>query len=72
MTDNKHDPKSRSASREVSMNAQGEVGVAVDGFKQILEMLRIADPGFRESLLSRIAARDRSLAQNLRRDLARG
>ncbi len=43
--------------------------VAVDGFEQVLEMLRIADPAFRESLLRRLALRDRELARNLRADL---
>ena len=44
--------------------------IAVDGFKQILEMLKIADPEFRESLLRRLAARDRELARELRNDLS--
>ncbi len=43
--------------------------VAIDGFQQIVEMLRIADKDFRESLLKRLAAKDRRLVQNLRRDL---
>jgi hypothetical protein len=43
--------------------------VAVDGFQQVLDMLRIADPAFRESLLKRLAARDARLALELRRDL---
>jgi hypothetical protein len=47
-----------------------EPQIAVDGFNQILEMLRVADPTFRESLLRRLAARDRTLAANLRRDLS--
>jgi hypothetical protein len=49
----------------------GEQPVAVDGFQQILDMLKIADPAFRESLLKRLAARDLNLARNLRRDLDR-
>lgn len=43
--------------------------VKVDGFAQVLEMLRIADPEFRESLLRRLAAKDRDLARSLRADL---
>jgi hypothetical protein len=61
-----------SASQEntqVGFNKEGEPQVAVDGFHQVLEMLRIADPAFRESLLKRLAARDRQLAADLRRDL---
>jgi hypothetical protein len=44
--------------------------VQVDGLNQVLEMLKIADPAFRESLLTRLANRDRELARTLRRDLA--
>lgn len=50
---------------------KAEQPVALDGFKQVLEMLKIADPAFRESLLKRLAARDQDLAQELRRDLDR-
>ncbi len=38
-----------------SQNAQG---IAIDGVQQVIEMLRVADPAFRESILSRLAARD--------------
>jgi hypothetical protein len=50
---------------------QAEAPIPVDGFKQVLEMLRVADPAFRESLLRRLAARDARLARDLRADLAR-
>lgn len=43
--------------------------IHVDGFRQVLEMLKIADPAFRESLLKRLASRDRELARSLREDL---
>ena len=46
-----------------------EKQIEVDGFQQVLEMLKIADPEFRESLLKRLAARDRELAKTLRQDL---
>ncbi|MCC7442301.1 MAG: hypothetical protein IT285_11745 [Bdellovibrionales bacterium] len=49
-------------------DAQG--GMRVDGFKQVLEMLEIADPAFRESLLKRIAQRDQRLALSLREALS--
>lgn len=48
---------------------RGEAPLRVDGFAQVLEMLRVADPSFRESLLKRLADRDPSLAQSLRKDL---
>jgi hypothetical protein len=47
-----------------------ETPIPVDGFQQVLEMLRVADPAFRESLLRRLAARDARLARDLRADLA--
>lgn len=43
--------------------------IPINGFQQVLEMLKIADPAFRESLLKRLAQRDRNLANTLRRDL---
>lgn len=43
--------------------------IAINGFKQVLDMLRVADPAFRESLLKRLAQRDQNLANSLRRDL---
>jgi hypothetical protein len=43
--------------------------IPIDGFRQIVEMLRIADPKFRESLLRRLAAKDVELARSLRQDL---
>ena len=55
--------------QEVKITSEGEPQIAVDGFRQVLEMLRIADPAFRESLLKRLAQRDRQLAADLRRDL---
>lgn len=44
--------------------------IPIDGFKQVLEMLQMADPAFRESLLKRLAQKDRQLAGSLRQDLA--
>ena len=57
-------PMNRSESSEVDPQM-----IPIDGFQQVIEMLRIADPAFRESLLRRLAARDQHLANNLRRDL---
>jgi hypothetical protein len=48
-----------------------EKKIAVHGFRQVLEMLRIADSEFRESLLKRLAQRDPEMARQLRQDLAR-
>jgi hypothetical protein len=43
--------------------------VKVDGFQQVIDMLVIADPEFRESILKRIAIADPTLAMTLRQDL---
>ncbi|MEK6704632.1 MAG: hypothetical protein AABZ06_02485 [Bdellovibrionota bacterium] len=46
-----------------------EKRIPINGFRQVLDMLRIADPTFRESLLSRLALRDKALARALRQEL---
>jgi hypothetical protein len=46
-----------------------EQGVRVNGYKQVLEMLRFADPAFRESLLRRLASERPELAKALKREL---
>ena len=50
-------------------NPPEEKRIPINGFRQVLEMLRIADPAFRESLLSRLALRDKALARALRQEL---
>lgn len=54
---------------ESNKNENDAQMIPIDGFKQIIDMLRIADPAFRESLLKRLATRDAQLANSLRRDL---
>ena len=44
--------------------------IPINGYQKVLEMLQVADPQFRESLLKRLAQRDPNLAQSLRRSLA--
>lgn len=44
-----------------------EEGVKIDGLQQVIEMLKYADPAFRESLLKRLQARDPQLASSLRK-----
>jgi hypothetical protein len=55
---------------DLEASKAGEERIAVNGFSQVLEMLKAADPAFRESLLRRIATKDRNLATTLRQDLA--
>lgn len=46
-----------------------EKKVNFNGFGQVLEMLRVADDAFRESLLRRLAQQDPALARRLREEL---
>ncbi|MFL5813554.1 MAG: hypothetical protein ACJ763_08250 [Bdellovibrionia bacterium] len=48
---------------------QEEERIRVNGFGQVLEMLKIADPDFRESLLRRLSNKDPELGRQLRQDL---
>ena len=68
-TPNQQKPFKGSPSAEIEMSPEGEPQIRVDGFEQVLEMLKIADPAFRESLLRRLGDRDYELAQSLRADL---
>ncbi len=47
--------------------APREEGLKVNGLQQVVDLLRNADPVFRESLLRRLTQRDPKLAQNLRK-----
>jgi hypothetical protein len=58
------DPKN-----EKGKETEKEKPIPIDGFQQIVDMLKIADPAFRESLLRRLAVKDKDLANSLRRDL---
>ncbi len=49
--------------------ATDEQGIHINGFAQVVAMLEVADPQFRESLLRRLAQRDPRLARSLRNDL---
>lgn len=66
-------PQAASAQRQTTPLApsqDGEAqGMSVDGFGQVLSMLQFADEAFRNSILRRIAQRDRNLALRLHRAL---
>jgi hypothetical protein len=49
--------------------AAKEKMIPVDGRAQVLDMLRVADPAFREQLLRQLERRDPALARALRREL---
>lgn len=50
-----------------SRHTTQEEGVKVNGLEQVIEMLRFADPVFRESLIKRLGQRDPNLALQLRK-----
>ncbi len=54
---------------EIPASAPQEAQIRIDGFAQVLEMLKIADPEFRQSLLRRLSQRDPELALQLKRSL---
>ena len=44
-----------------------EDGIRINGLEQVVQMLRTADPAFRQSMLKRIHARNPQLAQQILR-----
>ena len=54
---------------DVRSSAPKEEGLRINGHQQVLELLRFADPAFRESLLRRLTQKDPKLAQSLRKHL---
>jgi len=54
---------------DIPGSAPQEAQIRIDGFAQVLEMLKIADPEFRTSLLRRLSQRDPELALQLRKSL---
>jgi hypothetical protein len=46
-------------------------GIKVDGFGQVLAMLEVADPVFRDSIIKRLTARDPKLAAQIKQHLAK-
>ena len=59
----------REFDRKAASQDSKEEMVRVDGRGQVLDMLRAADPEFREILLRGIEKRDAKLARELRREL---
>jgi len=50
-----------------TQNGPAEEGVKINGLQQVVDLLKYADPAFRESLLKRLMQRDPQLAQSLRK-----
>jgi len=44
-------------------------GIRLNGFEQIIDMLKVSDSEFRESLLKRLEVKDKKLALSLRKHL---
>lgn len=59
----------REPQRELQQQPAREQMIRVDGRGQVIDMLRAADPQYREYLLRLIEKRDPRLARELRREL---
>ncbi len=70
-TDTKRTPNTRQEAANSPAAAPGEAQIKVDGFGQVIALLEVADASFRESLINRIAAKDPSLARQIRATLSR-
>ncbi len=68
--DTKQNTKARTVA-ETPTAPNGEAQIKVDGFGQVIALLEVADASFRESLINRIAAKDPSLARQIRASLSR-
>ena len=56
------------ASEQLAQNTHEE-GIKINGLQQVVDLLRNADPAFRESLLKRLTQRDPNLAHHLRKTM---
>lgn len=61
-------PKAAAPQEAEGETAKGKE-IRINGYQQVLEMLQIADEGFRSSLLRRLAKVDPELAKNLTREI---
>ena len=59
--ENEEAPESNAPEEE---NAKAQ-GIRVDGFQQVVDLLKAADPEFRRSLLMRLASQDPKLVRAL-------
>lgn len=65
---NPESPRNRVQKNEPTQQVQ-EPGIRIDGYQQVLDLLRVADPAFRESLMARMAQRNPALVKALREAL---
>jgi hypothetical protein len=64
---NQENQKSNEQSPFDMKGGPAEEGMKINGMQQVVDMLKHADPAFRESLLKRLGQRDPQLVQNLRK-----
>lgn len=60
------DPRGMNKASQPNSNMSLEDGMKVNGLQQVIDMLKYADPTFRQSLIRRIEVRDPRLAKQLR------
>jgi hypothetical protein len=60
-------PEMNQEPRRQQSSRPSEEGMKINGLQQVVDLLKFADPAFRESLLKRLMQRDPHLAQNLRK-----
>lgn len=58
-------PAKESAHEQNSAPQHQEEKIQVNGFQQMVDMLRVADPEFRHSLLARLSRADAAMARKL-------
>jgi hypothetical protein len=58
-----------SHSMEPTGKGPSEEGMRINGLQQVVDLLKTADPAFRDSLLKRLTQRDPQLAQQLKKVL---
>lgn len=67
---NEKSPNSQNADPNfASKGSPAEQGMKIDGLQQVVDLLKHADPAFRESLLRRLTQRDPQLAQQLKKTI---
>ena len=65
MSLNQKEPQEKKETR--NSNGPESEGIKIDGLQQVIELLKYADPVFRESLLKRLSHRDPALVKSLRK-----
>lgn len=59
--------KNQNEEQYTQKSGPADEGMKINGLQQVVDLLKFADPAFRESLLKRLMQRDPNLAQSLRK-----